>query len=402
MRFRVVYLFVIFSLGFINGLKAQHKTQKEEIIFIWGGDINLKFTEYIMGLTNKKNPKICYVPTASADNSENIKYWKNICDKLKIETIVLNVWVSSSNENQSFEEILLNCDAIIVGGGNTLNMIGIWKAQQIDDVLRKALKKGIILAGGSAGSICWFENGISDSRPTNLSIVDGLAFLPYSNCPHYSQKERQNLYHQMIMENKIKSGYATDELAGILFKNGKVVDFISQSDMHNCYHVYSEKGDVKSVKMNSKIVLRPNAIPENSYTNQLVNKKIKDLLTLSDIKTPLTAYISEMKKMILDKDGINDSKRDEILNINIEKIFVYQDKIAGIVNDAYIDDFGYGIRYFYNCNGFWVSMGEDIGGETLLESEITFREKAKIIIQRAEEKSVCEKSQTIVNDKSTQ
>ncbi|CEN34714.1 hypothetical protein CCAN12_550023 [Capnocytophaga canimorsus] len=68
---------------------------------------------------------------------------------------------------------------------------------------------------------------------------------------------------------------------------------------------------------------------------------------------------------------------------------MYQDKIAGIVNDAYIDDFGYGIRYFYNCNGFWVSMGEDIGGETLLESEITFREKAKIIIQRAEEKSVC-------------
>ena len=106
--------------------------------------------------------------------------------------------------------------------------------------------------------------------------------------------------------------------------------------------------------------------------------------------------------MILDKDGINDSKRDEILNINIEKIFVYQDKIAGIVNDAYVNDFGYGIRYFYNCNGFWVSMGEDIGGETLLESEITFREKAKIIIQRAEEKSVCKKSQTIVNDKSTQ
>jgi dipeptidase E len=97
------------------------------------------------------------VPTGSADNANNIIYWYDLCHDLPIEPYVLNVWVSSFYDPQSFEEILLGMDAIIVGGGNTLNMLAIWKAQGIDAALQKALQKGIILAGGSAGSICWFE-----------------------------------------------------------------------------------------------------------------------------------------------------------------------------------------------------------------------------------------------------
>lgn len=383
-------LFLIFIVAGTNSIKAQEPTTTtEESIFVFGGEINLKFVQYVVDLTKKENPKICYLPTASADNQDNIKYWGNICNMLEIEPIILKVWVSSSEKNQSFEDILLNSDAIVVGGGNTLNMLGIWKAQGIDTLLIKALKNKIILAGGSAGSICWFQNGISDSRPVSLSIVDGLGILPYSNCPHYSQEMRKNLYYQMMKEKKMSSGYACDELAGILFKNGKAVEFVSQSDVYNSYFVSIENGEIKSTKIESKILLKRNALPENTYTSLPIKKKITDLLEINDKTKPLNAYVTEIKNLQLNKDSIIESERNRVLNIGIEKVFIYNSKIAGVVNDAYLNSFGYGVWYFYNCNGTWTSMGEDIGGATVFESEIAFREKAEIISRRAEEELNC-------------
>lgn len=373
---------LIFSITGIESLRAQQNTnKKKETIFVWGGDINLKFVQYVVDLTKKENPKICYLPTASADNQDNIKYWSNICNTLKIDTIILKVWVSSSQKNKSFEDILLNSDAIVVGGGNTLNMLGIWKAQGIDTILQKALKNGIILSGGSAGSICWFQNGISDSRPVNL-IANGLGFLPYSNCPHYSDENRRNLYHQMIINRKISAGYASDERSGVLFKNGKAVEFVSQSDKQNSYFVYIEKGTVQSKKMESQILLKKNALLENDFTTFSINKTVKELLDFDNKATPQNAYIAIVKESRLNKDGLSEVEKDKILNISIEKIFIYENKLAGIANTAYEDY--YGLWYFYNNDGTWQSLGEDIGGETIFESEITFREKAKIMMERAE------------------
>lgn len=116
-------------------------------IFVWGGDIDLKFTRYVVHLTGKEKPRICYVPTASGDHPDNINYWSRICHTLDIDTLVLRVWVSTFPENPSFKEQLLGADAIVVGGGNTLNMMGIWKAQGIDKLLAEALRRGIVLAG---------------------------------------------------------------------------------------------------------------------------------------------------------------------------------------------------------------------------------------------------------------
>lgn len=385
----LLFFFLITFVG-IESLKAQQNTVKQdETIFIWGGDINTKFVQYVADLTKKEHPKICYLPTASGDNPDNIKYWENICNTLKLDTVMLKVWVSSSEKNQSFEDILLHSDAIVVGGGNTLNMLGIWKAQGIDTILEKALRNGIILSGGSAGSICWFQNGISDSRPVNLSIVKGLGLLPFSNCPHYSQEARKDFYHQMIKDGKMSSGYATDELAGILFKNGKAVKSISQSDIHNSYFVNLEKGEIKETKLISEILLRKNALPEGSYSSRFIKKKIKDLLDSNDSSSPISAYVSEMKTLKLNKENISALEKNNVLEIDIEKVFIYKNKIAGVVNNAYLDSFGYGMWYFYNCNGIWTSMGEDIGGKTIFESEITFREKAEAIIKKAEEKLNC-------------
>lgn len=399
---RCIIILMLISFISLNAYSQSDTRGIEQKIFVFGGDINQKFVQYVVDLTKKENPNICYVPTASADNVENIRYWEFICKKINLEPYVLKVWVSSDTANQSFEEILLQMDAIIVGGGNTLNMMGIWKAQGIDEILQKALSKGIILAGGSAGSICWFQNGISDSRPVNLSLVNGLSFLPYSNCPHYSSKARSALYHQKIVSREINEGYASDELSGILFVDGKFSEAISLNDVNHSYFVSLKEGLLHSVELKSKILINKGALAETDYDSKDINKSVKDFPEIDNQNNPLNAFISlkylfangklSKQKQVASfylqhrlSDTISDIQikeetRSPILNTRINKVLIYKDTVAGIINKISKDY--YGLWFFYKENGKWMSAGEDIGGETIVESEITFREKAKMHLEK--------------------
>ena len=235
-----------------SGIKDQ---QPEKTIFVYGDGMEKAFINYIISLTEKPNPRICFFPTAAADDERIIGYWYKLCSGLPLRPGVVKTFISSSPEQKTFEEEILDYDAIIVGGGNTLNMIAIWKAQGIDTVLRKAYNKGIILAGGSAGSLCWFTGGYSDSRPKELSLIECLGFLDYSHSPHYnSEPARKPLYHQAILDGKLKPGYACDDSAGLLFINGKLAKSVSLSSSDNSYYVYAENGKTVEEKLPAEII----------------------------------------------------------------------------------------------------------------------------------------------------
>lgn len=377
----------------------------EQTIFVYGGNQNLKFTRYIAELIQKKNPKICFLPTASADNESNIKHWNYICKELELKPYVLKVWVASNKENKSFEDILLNMDAIVVGGGNTLNMLGIWKAQGIDTLLQKALNKGIILSGGSAGSLCWFQSGISDSRPVNLSVIDGLSFLPYSHCPHYSDSLKKEVFHKQIKNKTISAGYACDDKSGILFRNGKYIETVSLNDINNSYYVALNNGAVESSKLQTRILVNKDALSVEDYKSVDVNKSLKEYTEINKQDSPINAFISfkyisvsgqKSKYKALSSFSmqsrykedtpnirIDDKTRDKHLNTVVNKVFVYNDLVAGVVNRMY-DDY-YGLWFFYQENGKWMNAGEFFGGATVLEAEITFREKAKMHLEKIKE-----------------
>ena len=341
-------------------------TQPKGTLFVWGSDINIKFTKYVASLTQKENPNILYLPTASGDNADNIRFWESICKALNIESHIMRVWVDSSSE-QTFEEIIAEADAIIIGGGNTLNMLGIWQAQGIDQMLINAMSRGTIIAGGSAGSICWFDTGISDSRPSGLSVVDGLGILPYSNCPHYGDEAKSSLYHQMLEQGAIEEGYAMDDKAGILFRDGEVVEAVTYSPEHSAYFVEAKSGKATATPITTRLILDEGAIDEGSYTAENIGKSVKDIENTNDA-------IGTFVKMA----NAGDTTR-------IEMSLSYKDIVA-IVHDQYIDIFGsYVICYLYNNNGTWQLMGEDLGG-TLAESEVVFREKATTILHQAKEK----------------
>jgi peptidase E len=145
--------------------------------------------------------------------------------------------------------MLLGVDAIVCSGGNTLNQQAIWKAQGIDVVLREAWHRGIVLGGASAGSLCWFDEGTTDSRPKALSIVKCLGFIPGSHSPHYDgEPGRRPLYQKLISDGTMQPGYACDNDAGIYFEDTKVVRVVSARAGAKVYYV-SAVGGVASEKV---------------------------------------------------------------------------------------------------------------------------------------------------------
>jgi dipeptidase E len=243
-----------FCLG-QNGQAHADRGPARKTIFVYGNGMEKAFIRYVIELTGKEKPKICFVPTAAADDQRVIGYIYNLCKDLPLEPSVLVTFVSSSPEQKTFEDQILGSDAVIVGGGNTLNMLAIWKAQGIDALLREAYERGIILAGGSAGSLCWFKGGYTDSRPRELSLMECLGFLDYSHSPHYDDgTARKRLYREAVLKGILPPGYACDNGAGLLFIDGKAAESVALNAESKNYYVHVEKGRLKEDPLPAKLI----------------------------------------------------------------------------------------------------------------------------------------------------
>jgi peptidase E len=207
-------------------------------VLIAGGNFNTTFVRYMATLTGKKRPKLLFLPTASADSAAGTIAWFKSCAPLDVEASVQDSFIESLSQTRSWEDVLLSVDGIVASGGNTLNQQAIWKAQGIDVILRKAWDQGIVLGGASAGSLCWFEEGTTDSRPKELSTVYCLGFIKGSHCPHYDKEVgRRPLYHKLIGSGQMKPGYACDNDAGIYFEDNEVKRVVSGRAGAKVYYV---------------------------------------------------------------------------------------------------------------------------------------------------------------------
>jgi dipeptidase E len=214
-------------------------------ILIAGGGFNTAFLRYMAQLTGKTRPKICFLPTASADSATGtINFFRN-CASLNVEPSMQESFIASTRQSRSWDEVFLSVDAIVVSGGNTLNQQAIWRAQGIDQVLRQAWDQGIVLGGASAGSLCWFEEGTTDSRPKELTIVECLGFLKGSHAPHYdAEAQRRPHYEKLILSGQMKPGYACDNDAGIYFEDNEVRRVVATRAGAKCYHVSAVNGKI--------------------------------------------------------------------------------------------------------------------------------------------------------------
>lgn len=216
-----------------------------QIIAMGGGGFSMEpdnplLDRYILKEAETANPKICFLPTASGDSGQYISRFYSFFNDQNCDPSHLSLFNPPSRDLESF---VLEKDILYVGGGNTKNLLALWKEWGLDSILRKAWEEGVILAGLSAGAICWFEQGVTDSYGDGLEPINCLGFLKGSNCPHYDgETERRPAYHKLMETNKLHSGIALDDGVAIHYKEKEIHKIVSSRPNAKAYSVSLEKG----------------------------------------------------------------------------------------------------------------------------------------------------------------
>ena len=180
-------------------------------------------------------PRVCLIPTATGDDETQIEQFREVFGR-HAETSVLELF---DRTVEAIEPFLLGQDAIWVGGGNTASMLAVWRTHGVDRALRAAHEAGIVLAGRSAGGLCWFEGGTTDSfGPRLAALQDGLGLIPGSHCPHYDgEPQRRPTYHAMIASGELPGGLAVDDFAAAIFDGPRLVEVVAAEAGRLAYQV---------------------------------------------------------------------------------------------------------------------------------------------------------------------
>ena len=190
------------------------------------GSADPALDELVLRLAPAARPRVCLLPTAGGDSEHQIRrvyetYQDRLCEPSHISLFRLG------RQPVPLREHLLSQDAIYVGGGSMVNLLAIWKVQGLDAILREAWEAGVVLAGLSAGSMCWFEWGISTGSG-HAAPVRGLGFLPGSNSVHHdSEPSRRPVYLEAVRTNQIPPGYAVDDGAALIFRDRGLDEVVS-------------------------------------------------------------------------------------------------------------------------------------------------------------------------------
>jgi dipeptidase E len=195
--------------------------------------------DLVLELTNTASPRICLLPTAGGDSEYQIRRFYETYEHRLCEPSHISLFRLGRNP-VPLEEHLLSQDVIYVGGGSMVNLIAIWKAQGLDRILERAWEQGIVLAGLSAGSMCWFEYGVTTSsgRP---EPARGLGFLPGSNSVHHdSEPQRRPVYLEAVAQGAIPPGYATDDGAALIFDGTALTEVVTARKQAHAYEVNAE------------------------------------------------------------------------------------------------------------------------------------------------------------------
>jgi peptidase E len=183
--------------------------------------------DYAMRLSGQRQPKICVINTATGDDPAGyLRFYDRLAGT---DAQVRHLALFPMPNVTDPEDLLLSQDIIFVGGGSVANMLAVWRVHRLDEIMRKAWQAGIVLAGSSAGGICWFEGGTTDSFGRALRpFTDGLAMLPGSFCPHYhSEAERRPLYRRLVAEGALPAGLACDDGVGAHFVDDDLTEVVA-------------------------------------------------------------------------------------------------------------------------------------------------------------------------------
>lgn len=206
------------------------------------GDPDSKLERYILDVSGKAAPSICYVPTANGDSAEYVNRLLALYASLGVKADVLRFF---DRTPANLPEFLSAFDIIEVGGGNTRSMLAVWRHWGLDVLLRQAWERGVVLCGASAGSLCWFDSGLTDSVADSYTAMSCLGFLRGSNCVHYNAPDRRLAYHAMVEKGELGDGVACGDGVAAHYRGDTFATGVSVAPNVPVYFVEKTAGGIK-------------------------------------------------------------------------------------------------------------------------------------------------------------
>jgi peptidase E len=206
--------------------------------------------DYILSLARRTPPRVCFVPTGSADSPYSlVRFYRAFATKTCVATD-LTLFAPAAlprnpPESAQLSDFVMNQDVIYVGGGNTANLLALWRVHGLDAILRAACDAGVVLAGVSAGMNCWFEASVTDSFGPLRELDDGLGFIRGSACPHYDGEPERRPTFQRLIAGGFPAGHAADDGAALHFVDGALAEVVTSRPNAAAYAVDSKSGERK-------------------------------------------------------------------------------------------------------------------------------------------------------------
>lgn len=197
--------------------------------------------QFLLDLSGRERPRICMLATAGGESPSGLaSYYATFARRSEPTHLDL-----IGRTVADIEGFLLEQDVILVAGGNTANMLAIWRLHGVDKALKAAWEAGVVLGGWSAGANCWFESSVTDSFGPNLDpLKDGLKLLDGSFCPHYdSESLRRPRYEELVGAGTLADGFAADDGVGLLFEGRRLVEAVASLPGQHAYRVERRKGN---------------------------------------------------------------------------------------------------------------------------------------------------------------
>jgi dipeptidase E len=186
------------------------------------------------------------IPTATGDNAEYVAKFYAAYAALDARPAHLPFF----HRTPDVRQLVLEQDVVFVGGGNTKSMLAVWREWGLPEILREASASGVVLGGVSAGAICWFEQGVTDSWAERLRPLECMGWLPGSCCPHFEgEVERRPAYHSLMLQGETQPGYAIEDGVAAHFRNGRLERIVSKREGSRAYYVSADGGKIKEAAL---------------------------------------------------------------------------------------------------------------------------------------------------------
>lgn len=224
-----------------------------QIVAFGGGGFSMEagnplLDDYVLGLAGRERPRVCFLPTASGDADHYVvRFYRQFAARCEASHVSLFRRDRNGVETD-FAEHLLAQDVIYVGGGNLVSLLGTWRAHGLHSVLRRAWRRGVVLCGPSAGSLCWFAEALTAFH-TSPHRVQGLGLLPYSNCVHYDAEPARREEYRRFVGDGMAAGFAADDGAALHFRDRELARVVSSRPRARAYRVAPVDGEVVETEL---------------------------------------------------------------------------------------------------------------------------------------------------------